>query len=391
VKSPPHRPIGELVERVQTWDPTREAEGSEFVYVDLSAVDQDTKRITGTKRLQCNDAPSRARQLVNAGDVLVSTVRPNLNGVALVTDELQGATASTGFCVLRAATQFLDRNYLFHWVKSPNFIAEMTRLATGASYPAVSDRIIHESRIPLPPVAEQKRIASILDHADALRALRRSALAKLDALPQAIFADMFERGNSVPVSTLGEVAQLKRGPFGGALKKEIFVADGYKVYEQRNAIQADFQIGRYFIDEAKFASMKEFSLQPMDLIVSCSGTLGRVAIVPLGAKPGVINQALLRVRVKQGVVTPLFLKHALESTVRQNELAGLSHGTGLQNFPPMSSVKSLSMPLPPLALQEEFARRVGALEQLRSAHRDALRKLDELFAALQHRAFRGEL
>ena len=145
-------PIGDLVESVENWNPLRAEPNSEFDYIDLSAVDQDSKTIVEARPTPCADAPSRARQLVKEGDILVSTVRPNLNGVARVSSNLCGATASTGFCVLRSRRSMLDGAFLFHWVKSPSFVNDMVNRATGASYPAVSDRIIFESLIPFPPL-----------------------------------------------------------------------------------------------------------------------------------------------------------------------------------------------------------------------------------------------
>ncbi len=167
--------LKDLVLDVSTWNPLRSDAEDEFDYIDLSAVDQELKAITNARTLTCGEAPSRARQLVKNGDVLVSTVRPNLNGVALVPDELSGATASTGFCVLRANQERLHARYLFQWVKSDSFVKSMVKQATGASYPAVSDKIIHESSIPLPSVTEQRRVAAIHDQADALLAKRREA------------------------------------------------------------------------------------------------------------------------------------------------------------------------------------------------------------------------
>jgi type I restriction enzyme S subunit len=114
-----------------------------------------------------------------------------LNSVAVVTEEFNGATASTGYTVLRPLPEILDTQYLFHWVKTNHFINEMIKLATGQSYPAVSDKIILNSKIPLPPLAEQRRIASILDQADELRQKRQQAIEKLDQLLQATFIDMF--------------------------------------------------------------------------------------------------------------------------------------------------------------------------------------------------------
>ena len=142
-----------------------------FTYVDINSVDVSQKRITDPKIIPCSSAPSRARQLLQSEDILVSTVRPNLNCVAHVPRELDGAIASTGFCVLRPDNQSLNSRYLYHWVQTRAFIGDMISKATGASYPAVSDSIIHASEIPLPPLEEQRRIAAILDKADALEKL----------------------------------------------------------------------------------------------------------------------------------------------------------------------------------------------------------------------------
>jgi len=205
-------PIGRLVSQVLTWNPLKPGnEEDSFEYIDLSAIDQELKRITGARNILCAEAPSRARQLVRADDVLVSTVRPNLNGLAIVPSELDGATASTGFCVLRANREVLEPGYIFHWAKSPGFVANMVSLATGAGYPAVSDRIILDSGIPLPPLSEQRRIAAILDKADALRTKRREALAQLDRLAQAIFVEMFGdpavNPKGWPVSCIGNLLE----------------------------------------------------------------------------------------------------------------------------------------------------------------------------------------
>ena len=183
--------VGDLVEPVKLWNPLLSDASDTFYYIELSAVDQSQKRIVGARKVPCAEAPSRAKQLIKANDVLVSTVRPNLNGVAQVGQEFDGSTASTGFCVLRPRTNLLSSSYLFNWVKTEQFIADMVRKATGASYPAVSDKTILESTIAAPPIAEQHRIAAILDQADALRAKRREALAQLDSLTQSIFIEMF--------------------------------------------------------------------------------------------------------------------------------------------------------------------------------------------------------
>jgi type I restriction enzyme, S subunit len=208
--------LGNCLGRVSVWNPLRADLNDRFRYIDLSSIDQDTKTIVDARNVRSGDAPSRARQLVRAADVLVSTVRPNLNGVAYITADLDGATASTGFCVLRSEPSKLNSRYLFHWVKSPLFVGEMVSKATGASYPAVSDRIVFESAIPLPSLQEQHRIAAILDQAETLRTQRRAALAQLDSLTQSIFLEMFGDPVSNPKGwpdsiLLGEIADIASG------------------------------------------------------------------------------------------------------------------------------------------------------------------------------------
>ena len=160
----PSPAIGDIVDQVSSWTPGRDDPAGKFLYVDLSAVDQDSKMIVSPRRLSCADAPSRARQIIRSGDVLVSTVRPNLNAVGRVPAELDGATASTGFSVLRPRSEAVDGAYLFHWVRSHLFVAEMVRRATGASYPAVSDRIVCDSKIPDQFVAGRRRAVSACEN-----------------------------------------------------------------------------------------------------------------------------------------------------------------------------------------------------------------------------------
>lgn len=185
--------IGKHIEKISTWNPAQSSASDAFRYIDLSSVDKDKKIISieNVPTINPDEAPSRARQLVKAKDVLVATVRPNLNGVAIVPDELDGATASTGYCVLRPGNSSLDSRYLYNWVKTNSFVEDMIKKATGANYPAVSDRIIKESEIPLPPLSEQKRIAAILDKADSLRSKNQQAIQLADQFLRAVFLEMF--------------------------------------------------------------------------------------------------------------------------------------------------------------------------------------------------------
>lgn len=388
--------IGELVDQVSSWTPGRDDPEGEFMYVDLSAVDQDSKMIVSPRRLGGRDAPSRARQIIRSGDVIVSTVRPNLNAVGRVPVELDGATASTGFCVLRPRSEVADGAYLFHWVRSPHFVGEMVRRATGASYPAVSDRIVCESRIPLPLLPEQRRIAEILDKADALRAKRRAALSQLDTLTQSIFLDMFgdpaTNPKGWPVVLLREsTAQIQIGPFGSLLHQEDYVEGGTPLVNpkhiQQGAIQPD---PSETVSDLKFAELDTYHLRAGDVVMGRRGEMGRCAIVNEDNGPLLCGTGSLFVRPDNEHTTSLFLVFLLSSAALKARLERMSLG---QTLPNLNSqiVEGLEVPLPPLTVQLEFAARVEGACRLVNAQRQAATQLSSLFASLQQRAFRGEL
>ena len=392
----PSLAIGDVVDQVSSWTPARDDPDGEFIYVDLSAVDQDSKAIASPRRLACTDAPSRARQVIRSGDVLVSTVRPNLNAVGRVPVELDGATASTGFCVLRPRSEVVDGTYLFHWVRSPRFVGEMIRRATGASYPAVSERIVFESKIPLPRLHEQRRIAEILDKADALRAKRRAALAQLDILTQSIFLDMFgdpaTNPKGWPVVLLRECsARIQIGPFGSLLHQKDYVEGGIPLVNpkhiQQGAIQPD---SSETVSARKFAELDSYHLQAGDVVMGRRGEMGRCAIVNEDSGPLLCGTGSLFVRPDNEHTTSLFLFFLLSSVALKARLERLSLG---QTLPNLNSqiVEGLEVLLPPLTAQLEFVARIEGARQFVTAQRKAASRLSSLFASLQQRAFRGEL
>lgn len=160
-------------------------------YFDISSVDNANKRIIAHQTMRAKDAPSRAKQLVRTDDILVSTVRPNLNAVAMVNSNTGNTmVASTGFCVLRANAR-ADPHYLFHFVQSSRFVEAMVSQATGASYPAVSNSIVKNCSIPLRDLPTQRRIATTLDKVSEGIALCKQMLADLDELVKSQFVEMF--------------------------------------------------------------------------------------------------------------------------------------------------------------------------------------------------------
>lgn len=156
-------------------------------------------------------------------------------------------------------------------------------------------------------------------------------------------------------------ASLKRGPFGGDLKKEFFVEYGYKVYEQQHAINNDFSIGRYYIDEDRFDKLKACKVEAGDYIVSCSGTMGKIARLPKDAPTGIINQALMRVTINENIINPNYFLQYFRSNIFQAKILNDSRGTGMQNMAAIKEIKPIQVLLPPLPIQRAIVLKIENL------------------------------
>ena len=131
-------------------------------YIDIGSLDRGRKVIGETSKVTRQDAPTRARQWVRTGDVLVSMTRPNLNAVASVPPSMDGAVASTGFDVLRA-TDEVKSGWLFARVQSRDFVEDMCRELQGVVYPAIRPKDVRRHRLPIPPLDEQDRIVASVE------------------------------------------------------------------------------------------------------------------------------------------------------------------------------------------------------------------------------------
>jgi len=178
---------------------------------------------------------------------------------------------------------------------------------------------------------------------------------------------------------------IKRGPWGGSLKREIFVSSGYKVYEQKNVIYNDFKIGNYYIDSQKFSELKDFAISPGDVLISCSGTYGKVAVVPNNIEKGIINQALLKISPNQEkIVTPYF-KYLLESELIQKYFVGLTHGSAIKNVVSVSILKQMKFRLPSIFEQHKIASTLSKVDELIQKTDQIIEQTQRLKKALMQR------
>lgn len=340
------------------------------------------------------------KQLVRSGDVLLSRIVPHIRR-SWVVGELRGRrTIGSGEWIVFRSDR-IHPAYLRHVLVGDPFHAQFMRTVAGVGGSLLRARPAHVANIeiPLPPLSEQRRIANVLDRAEALRAKRRAALAELDTLTQAIFLDVFGNPESHgwPLTTISEMAlptdgAIRTGPFGSQLLHSEFVDDGVAVLGIDNAVANEFRWGdRRFITEAKYSELKRYTVKPGDVLITIMGTCGRCAIVPDDIPVAINTKHLCCITLDPKKCVPSFLhayfllhplaRRYLDQTAKGAIMSGLNMGI----------IKLMPIPVAPIDLQHEYSRRVAAVEKVRSSSRSSLTALDALFASLQYRAFRGEL
>ncbi len=350
--------------------------------------------------------------------------------------------------------EVINSKYLFWYLRAVR--SELISQAVGGAQPNISQGIIRDLSIPIAPLNEQTRIVaeiekqfSRLDEAIAnlkrVKAnLKRYKAAVLKAAVEGklteewrkqhpdvepadkLLARILEerranwRGRGkykepVAPDTSGlpelpegwvwvtweavlahEDGAFKRGPFGSALKKSFFVESGYKVYEQYCPINDDPSFARYFITEEKYFEMKGFSVRPYDFLISCSGvTLGRITQIPSEFEEGIINQALLRVRINPKTVEDSFFLELFRSPYFQEKIFDNAQGAAIPNVKGVKDLKAIPIPLPPLAEQRAL---VLKIDEIKTVIDDTgkqiemnLKRADRLRHSILKQAFSGQL
>lgn len=392
--------IRDVVVKTKQADPAKLGR-DKFVYIDIASIDRRSKQIVEPQTISVEDAPSRARKSVQTDDVLVSTVRPNLNSIARVPSYLNREIASTGFCVLRAKPIALDSTYLFYFVQTQDFVRRMTRLSIGAGYPAVTDDNILDTEILLPPLPEQKRMAAILARADRLRRLRRYALELSGSYLQSVFLEMFGDPASNPKGwPLAEVERilskkrtgLRTGPFGSSLKKHEYVESGVPVWGIQNLRENEFvEAGSLFVTPEKYKQLTNYEVEAGDILMSRAGTVGRLCVAQPKQSPSIIGTNLVRVALDDSEMVPEYFTALFTYFGTRVGRLKMTADENAYSFLNPSILRTLLLPVPPLPLQEKFAQIVHCFERLRVQQLEAARQAEQLFQALLQQAFSGEL
>jgi type I restriction enzyme S subunit len=381
--------ISDLIHPVRNWNPSTSV-AADFVYVDISSVDAKQKRIAEPKNIPCSSAPSRARQLLESTDVLVSTVRPNLNCVAYVPGEHEGAIASTGFCVLRPNKQALDSRYLFHWVQSEAFIGDMVSKATGASYPAVSDSIIHASEIPLPPLEEQRRIAAILDKAQDLSLRARLSNQLASSLIESEMIQRFDRPGSLqPQSALLTLVDAGVTVIDCPHSTPQWTEDGKICLRTSNLGKGDWiwQDTRHISDDDFLERSRRAPVEPGDIILSREGTVGIAAIVTSDMEV-CMGQRLVQLKLDTRRLMPEYLLAQLLYLLKPQRISHAMTGSTSKHIN-VKDLRELKVHCPPIQEQLDFENFCDSAKKLRSRICILGQKSDVLSRSIQMASFKS--
>ncbi len=291
--------------------------------------------------------------------------------------------------------------YLERFIRSPRaltYFASKYRETAERRGKLTKDQFLSLS-VPLPDVAMQRRIASILDKSDTLRIKRREALVQLDRLARSIFLEMFgdTRRRRWPVVRVEEVAAssdgaIRTGPFGSQLLHSEFVDEGIAVLGIDNAVANEFRWGeRRFITEAKYRTLRRYTVKPGDVLITIMGTCGRCAVVPDDIPPAINTKHLCCITLDKTKCLPTFLhSYFLWHPTARHYLAQTSKGAIMDGLN-MGIIRAMPIVTPPVSLQEEFSARLDAIDECKAASSSAVSQAEALFTSVQHRAFRGEL
>lgn len=287
----------------------------------------------------------------------------------------------------------VDRDYLMFQLQGA--LIDMERYLHGATMKHVNRKEFLSTTIPLPSLKEQKRIAALLDKADAIRAKRRQILAHLNSLTQSIFHHMFS--NEECTSTVEEVCAkhqgaIRTGPFGSQLLHSEFVDDGIAVLGLDNVVGNEFSWGtRRFITQDKYEKLSRYTVYPGDVLISIMGTTGRCVVVPSDIPIAINTKHICAITLDIGIMLPEVLRASfLWHPVSRQYLRQQTKGSIMDGLN-MGIIKRMPISVPLLSEQRKFVERTRRLTSIHKCVQSTLEKDNELFASLQARAFRGEL
>ncbi|MFJ5335698.1 restriction endonuclease subunit S [Pectobacterium sp. CHL-2024] len=378
----------------------------EFIYVDIGSINRDLKMIESPQYLLGQDAPSRARKAIKAGDIIVSLTRPNLNAVALVSEKYDGQIASTGFEVIRP--YLIESRYIFALVRSRHFIDSISGLVQGALYPAAKSSDVQSYEFPLPSFAEQKIIAEKLDTLLAQVDITKTRLEQIPkilkrfrqaVLASAVCAELTKDWKKALGTKEWKRIQLKElctsisdGDHQAPPKSETGVP--FLVISDVNKGIIDFENVTRWVPFEYYEKLKDIRKAVQnDILYTVTGSFGIPVIVNTD-KSFCFQRHIAIIKPNHLIVNYKYLAIYLGSPQALKYANEVATGTA-QKTVSLSYLRKLEIFIPDLSEQHEIVRRVEQLfayaDTIEKQVNTALSRVNNLTQSILAKAFRGEL
>lgn len=340
-----------------------------------------------------------SKKELRPGDVVLSRIVPHIRRCWIIPNNNEYRKIGSGEWIVFRSKK-IDNNFLRFFLLSDVFNQMFLRTikGVGGSLMRADPKQVAKFKIPLPPLETQKKIAAILDEADKLRQLDQQLIEKYDALTQSLFLDMFGDPVTNPkgwksIKLVKVTSKIGSGatPRGG---KESYRDEGISLIRSLNIYDNKFKYENLaHISDDQAEKLKNVIVEENDVLFNITGaSICRSTIVPKDVLPARVNQHVSILRPLIDKLSPLFLNHFLISENVKNQLLGVGSGGGaVMQAITKKQLTDLEIIIPPISLQNQFAKRVEAIEAQKALAQQSLEKSEELFNSLLQKAFKGEL
>ena len=391
-----YKKLGEVCSKSRNikWDIVSDT--ATYKYIDLTSVDRGDLCIHNPQTISKADAPSRAKQIVELGDVIFATTRPTLRRVSLIDDVFNGAICSTGFCVLRP-NKDISSKWIFYGLQNNAFYNYIEPLQTGASYPAVTDSIVKAYTLPIPPLSEQQSIVDYLDSAfakiDTMKANAEKALNEAKALFQASLKEMLEPKEGWEKKIVKDLSFLITKGSSPKWQGNSYVnSEGILFVTSENVREGCLEFNpAKFVDNSFNIKQRRSILKKFDVLVNIVGaSIGRAAIFDLDVENANINQAVCLIRLNWDKILPTYLCFFLNSDYAFKQYASMVKDAARANLS-LENIGSLEIGIPSLSVQQSIVETLDSLksqvEQLQENYEKISQECDALKQAILRQVF----
>ena len=355
-------------------------------WVKIGDAPEQGNYITKTAEKICPEGLKKTRE-VHPGDLILSNSMSFGRPYIMAID----GCIHDGWLLIRDEEKRYDLKFLCQMLGTEQMLAQYRAMAAGSTVNNLNKELVGNTEVKVPSIAEQAKIGEYFSKVDDLITLHQKKFEQLTILKKYMLQKMFpQNGSDKPEirfdgftddweqRKFGDLADYKKGPFGSAITKDMFVPktdEAVKVYEQQNAINKDWSLERYFLPKSyALSKLKSFEVYGGDIIVSCAGTIGEIYEIPENADPGVINQALMRVRVNEDIVDKKMFIISFSNMIDEFTRTH-SNGSAIKNIPPFADLKPMEVLMPSMIEQRKISDYFSNLDHLITLHQQ---KCDEL-------------